>query len=373
MWEHFADSFITNFMTERVIIFSGGGSSGHLLPSLAIADAITTKDSSLKPVFICSDQPSETSALITANKKYLVIHAGKFPRGLSIRILTFPILFLVSFLESMVHLLRTKPVLIMSKGGFVSVPVCIVGFFFRIPIILHSSDSVPSLSDRIIGRLATKICTGFPESALPQALQKKAIQTGNPVRLAIFDGSRAAGQRITGFSGRRPVLLIIGGSQGSVALNTAVEKNFSALLELADIIHLTGDGKQINKQHARYFARTSVLDELPHLYGFADLVVTRAGAGVLSELAALKKAAVVVPLPGVAHDHQIRNAEFLAARQAVEFLSQDHLSDLSFVVGRLLGDTPKRVALGEALSRALPSDAATKIADIILDVLTQVD
>ncbi len=356
-------------MSERIIIFSGGGSSGHLLPSLAIADALTKKDSSYQPVFICLDQPSETGALEAADKKYLVIHAGKFPRALSLQIFIFPFLFLISFFESLMHLFRQKPVLIMSKGGFVSVPVCIAGFLVRIPIVLHSSDSVPSLSDRLIGRLATKICTGFPESVFPARLQKKAIQTGNPVRQVVFGGSHAAGQRITGFSGKRPVVLIIGGSQGSVALNEAVEKNFHALLDLADIIHLTGEGKAINKQHARYFARTSVMADLPHLYSFSDLVVTRAGAGVLSELAALKKAAIVVPLPGVAHDHQGRNAEFLAARQAVELLSQDHLSDLAFVVSRVLQDTKQREKMSEALHQALPSDAAAKVANIILDVL----
>lgn len=339
------------------------------MPSLAVADALKQKNPDCAPIFICSPRADEQEALNAAGQKYVVIHAGKFPRGFSLRMISFPVLFLLSFVESVFHLLRTRPVLIMSKGGFVSVPVCLAGFVLRVPVVLHSSDSVPSLSDRIIGRIARTICTGFPESAFPASLQKKAVQTGNPVRPSVFEGSHAAGQRITGFSGRRPVLMIIGGSQGSVALNEAIEKNFQALLDLADIIHLTGEGKMINRQHARYFPRTSVLAELPHLYGFADLVVTRAGAGVLSELAVLKKAAIVVPLPGVAHDHQVKNAEFLAARQAVEFLSQDRLSDLSFIVGTLLGDPEKRAAMGEALSKALPDNAAAKVADIILDVV----
>lgn len=339
------------------------------MPSLAIAEAVVQKNPFVRPVFFCSPRLDEISALKHTNQECVVIHAGKFPRGFSIRILLFPIQFVRSFLESCIHLRRQKPALILSKGGFVSVPVCIAGFLLRVPILLHASDSVPSLSDRLIGRIATKICTGFPESTFPDSLQKKCVQTGNPVRSSIFLGSHAAGQRMTGFSGRRPVVMIIGGSQGSVAINEAVEKNFTALLDLADIIHLTGEGKSIHSKHARYFARTTVLDELPHLYCFANLVITRAGAGVLSELAALKKATVVVPLPGVAHDHQIRNAEFLAARQAVEFLSQDHLSDLAHVVGRLLSDEPRRIAMGEALSKALPTDAAANVADIILDVL----
>ncbi len=356
-------------MPKNVIIFSGGGSSGHLMPSLAVADAVTKKNPAFTPLFICSSRADEVEALTAAGQKFVIIHAGKFPRGFSPRIISFPFLFVISFIESLVHVLRTRPVLIMSKGGFVSVPVCLAGFVVRVPVVLHSSDSVPSLSDRIIGRIARTICTGFPESAFPTSLQKKAVQTGNPVRPSVFEGSHAAGQRITGFSGRRPVLMIIGGSQGSVALNEAIEKNFQALLDLADIIHLTGEGKMINRQHARYFPRTTVLAELPHLYGFADLVVTRAGAGVLSELAALKKAAIVVPLPGVAHDHQVKNAEFLATRQAVEFLAQDRLSDLPFVVSTLLGDSAKRAAMGEALSKALPANAAAKVAEMILDVL----
>lgn len=357
-------------MKERTLIFSGGGSGGHLMPSLAIADAVTKKDPSLNPVFFCSARTDEVTALRAANQAYRVIHAGKFPRGFSVRIFTFPILFILSFLESLFYLVRYKPVLIMSKGGFVSVPVCIAGFLLRIRIILHASDSVPSLSDRIIGVMATKICTGFPPSIFPKNLQAKTVQTGNPVRPSMLQGSRSTGYRITGFSGRRPVLMIIGGSQGSTALNEAVGKNFTKLLDLADIIHLTGIGKSIGKQHARYYARETVLDELPHLYAVSDLVVTRAGAGALSELAALKKAAIAVPLPGVAHDHQIRNAEFLAAMQAVEFLSQDRLSDVPFVVSTLLSDLARRAAMGGALHGALPDDAAAKVADVIFDHLS---
>lgn len=353
-------------------MFSGGGSSGHLMPSLAVADAVLAKDATFTAVFLCSSRTDEIETLRSSGRKHFVIHAGKFPRGLTVRLVTFPILFLVSLAESFVYLLRQRPLLIMSKGGFVSVPVCLAGFVLRIPVVLHSSDSVPSLSDRIIGRVARKICTGFPEVTFPESLQKKAVQTGNPVRPFVFDGAHTAGQRITGFSGRRPVLMIIGGSQGSQALNEAVDKNFTALLDLADIIHLTGEGKSIPRQHARYFAREAVLAELPHLYGFADLVVTRAGAGVLSELAVLKKAAIVVPLPGVAHDHQVRNAEFLAARQAVALLEQEHLTDLPFVVSTLLGDPARRTAMGEALSKALPGDAAAKVADIVLEQMPSV-
>lgn len=350
----------------RVIIFSGGGSSGHVMPSLAIAGALPQ----WTPVFLCSTRADECEAVTAAGYSCIAIHAGKFPRGMSLRIVTFPVLFLVSLLESLFSLIKCKPVLIMSKGGFVSVPVCIAGFFLRIPIVLHASDSVPSASDRIIGRLAKRICTGFPVSAFPGTIRSKAIQTGNPVRASIRDGSPAAGRRITGFSGRRPIVMIIGGSQGSVALNEAVKHHFEKLLDQADLIHLTGEGKSIHRQHARYFARPTILEELPHLYRCADLIVTRAGAGVLSELAALQKPAIVVPLPGVAHDHQIRNAEFLSARHAIEFLAQNRLDELPTVVSTLLADAPRRLRMGKALGEALPANATERIAEIIVDAVT---
>ena len=341
------------------------------MPSLAVAEALMVRNPDIKPVFFCSHRSDELDILRSVGMKHVVIHAGKFPRGISPRILTFPILFIVSFVESMIELLRPRPALIVSKGGFVSAPICLAGRLLGIPVILHSSDSVPSLSDRLIGRLAQRVCTGFPIDAFPPALRSKAVQTGNPVRSMIAHASRAAGQRITGFSGKRPVVMIIGGSQGSVALNESVDSHFEKLIDVADVIHVTGEGKGLKREHARYFSRPSVLAELPHLYALADVIVTRAGAGVLSEIASLKKAAIVVPLRGVAHDHQQRNAEFLQGLGAVLLLPQEELADLMTILRSLLSDGPRRAALGEALSTALPSRAASGIADVVLDALGQ--
>jgi UDP-N-acetylglucosamine--N-acetylmuramyl-(pentapeptide) pyrophosphoryl-undecaprenol N-acetylglucosamine transferase len=355
----------------KTIIFAGGGSSGHLMPSMAVADVLRKKDPSINIEFIITDRADEQTTLQTFGYSYHIIHAGKFPRGLSIRIITFPILFIVSFFESIALLRRRQPSLIVSKGGFVSVPVCLAAKVLGIPVVLHASDSVPSLSDTVIGRIARKIYTGFPISSFPVSLHAKAVQTGNPVRPMIGSGTVAAGQRITGFSSRKPILMIIGGSQGSLAINQAIEKHFNELIDLADIIHLTGGGKSINRSHARYFSRTYVLEELPHLYEISDLVLTRAGAGTLSELGSLKKAAVVVPLPGVAHDHQIRNAEFLASHGAAEHLPQERLGELPSVLRVLLGNAERRQSMAEALHTLLPANASEKVATAILDVLAE--
>jgi UDP-N-acetylglucosamine--N-acetylmuramyl-(pentapeptide) pyrophosphoryl-undecaprenol N-acetylglucosamine transferase len=354
---------------SRTILFCGGGSSGHLTPSLAVADRLVAADPGITPLFVCAPRSDEIQLLTSAKRKFVTIHAGKFPRGISFRLISFPILFLVACIESIAILHREKPVMIFSKGGYVSVPMCLVGRLFDVPIVLHSSDSVPNLSDSLVGRLADRVCTGFPITLFPEFIRKKAEQTGNPVRGIIGQGSKPAGQRITGFSGRRPIIMIIGGSQGSKVINEEIDRSFDALIELGDVIHLTGEGKQINRSHARYFARPFVTEELPHLYALADVVVTRAGAGVLAELAILQKPAIVIPLPGVAHDHQVHNAETLGRLGAVTVLRQEELSSLVSALRSLLADSDRRLSTSRTLSQVFPPKSGEQIAKIMLDVL----
>lgn len=343
---------------------------GHITPSLAVAQALRVKDATVRPIFVCSNRREEIDVLHRAGVEYRAVNAGKFPRGFSLRIVSFPILFIASFFQSLGVIARDKPSLVFSKGGYVSVPVCVAAMLRGVPVVLHVSDSVPSLSDRFVGRFARRICTSFPVDTLPPFLRTKAVQTGQPVRPIILQGSRAAGQRITGFSGRRPVLLVTGGSQGSVALNKAIEDHFKELIDLADIIHITGEGKSTSVVHARYVTRTYAHDEMPHFYALADIAVTRAGVGTLAELGALKKAAVVVPLEGVAHDHQVRNAECLAYGGAADHLPQSEIEKLPHRVSSLLSDAERRLRLGAALHALFPSDAAANAAQVILDVLT---
>lgn len=351
---------------SHTILFCGGGSFGHLVPSLAIAAEAEKIRPDVKMVFVCSDRSEERERLREQKQHFHALRAPKFPHHLSLHAIAFPFLLIAACFQARKILLEEKPDLVFSKGGFVSVPVCLMARWMRIPIVLHESDSVMSASAKLMARFATVICTGFPSIGLPEKFSSLTHHTGNPVREEILAGSEAAGQRITGFSGRRPVLMIIGGSQGSVALNDVVAHSLPALLESADIIHLTGVGKGIARSHARYFVRETVSEELPHLYALADIVVTRAGAGTLSELGALSKAAIAVPLTGVAHNHQLRNAELLHSRQALVLLPQEKLSTLVSEVENLLGDELLRKHLGKALHDSFPSDAAKKIAKIIL-------
>ena len=351
------------------ILFSGGGSLGHVVPSMAVAAAVKAKRPDARCVFVCADRAEETGMLRAAGYAYQTLHAPKFPHGFSPAFLTFPFSFVAAFLRSKKIIDAEKPQVVFSKGGFASVPLVIAARMRHIPVVLHESDSVLSLSSGLIAKVADRICTGFPGIELPPAVAAKATHTGNPVRTDILRGSEAAGQRITGFSGRRPVVMIIGGSQGSLALNAAVQDSLQSLVDIADVIHLTGKGKAVTADHARYFVRETVIEELPHLYAFSDVIVSRTGAGVLSELAALKKPVITVPLTGVARDHQMKNAKALESRGAVVLLRQEDLSQLTASIKNLLADPARRTKLGEALATAFPAHAAESAADAILAAL----
>ncbi len=351
--------------TAPTFLFVGGGSLGHVLPSIAVARALQAKRSDSRIVFVCSDRPQEARRISDAGFSFHVLRSpASSMRGLSL--LLFPYRFLSACMQARSMLRRESPCLVFLKGGSVSVPLGLLSRMLGISIVLHESDSVPSLSTRLLARFSKVICAGFPDIGLPPALQKKFVCTGNPVRTEIVGGSKAAGVRITGFSGKRPVLLVIGGSQGSLAINAAVESSLDALLDLADIIHLTGEGKMTTKNHARYYARESAGQDLPHLYALSDIVLTRAGAGALSELSVLRKPVIAIPLAGVGHDHQLKNAQFLAERNALLLLSEDHLSDLPIYVKRIISDAALGERLGESLLHAFPDHAAENVAEILL-------
>lgn len=346
-------------------LFAGGGSLGHVLPSIAVARALQEKRSDSRIVFICSDRVEEARRISDAGFPFHVLRSPTSSmRGLSI--LLFPYRFLSACMQARKILCRESPCLVFLKGGSVSVPVGLMSRTLGIPFVIHESDSVPSLSTRLLSRFSKVMCAGFPDIGLSSALHRKFVCTGNPVRKEITGGSKAAGMRITGFSGRRSVLLVIGGSQGSLAINAAVELSLDALLSVADIIHLTGEGKMTTKAHARYYAKPSAGQDLPHLYALADIVLSRAGAGALSELSVLRKPAIVVPLIGVGHDHQLKNAQFLAERNAILLLSEDRLCDLFMYVKQIISDAALAGRLGESLFRSFPDHAAENVADILL-------
>lgn len=322
------------------------------------------------PFFVHSRKQEEEQLLRESGVQHAAIDAVAFPRRISVALPLVLWSLLRACMQSMMIIHRTRPSIVMSMGGYVSVPVCFAAWMSGIPIVMHIADSVPSVSDRLIGRMAKAITAAFPIEELPSFLQRKAQQVGHPIRPMISSGTKPGGMRITGFSGKRPVLLVMGGSQGATSINAEIDRHFDDLVALADIIHLTGRGKELRRTHARYVARPLVNDELPHFYALADLVVTRAGAGSLAELSALGKPSIVIPLEGVAHDHQLRNAEFFSRRSAVRLIRATDLSSVLLpAIRTLIASAEERMALSKNISITLPQGAATTIRSVLSSCL----
>ncbi len=192
---------------------------------------------------------------------------------------------------------RLKPDLVFSKGGFVAVPVVWAAWLRRIPVIIHESDAIPGLATRLTAPMAKKILLGFADAKLGLEKWAKKIEVvGNPVRAEIFEGKRERGLAWTGFSGNRPVLLVMGGSGGAQSLNESVMKEKAKLTEHFDVIHLTGAGKGEQVKEAHYLSFPYLKTELKDIYTITSIAVSRAGANSLAELFALGIPALLFPL-----------------------------------------------------------------------------
>lgn len=336
------------------ILACAGGSIGHLAPLVAVCHAIQARDSAVRIAVACAAQEQEQTFLRREGFTPVVLPSPRSPLG-----------FLRAIRRSFALLRECSPSVIFGKGGAVSIPLCLAAWWKGIPIILHESDVVMGRANRFLSRFADVVCRGFP---------------GNPVRTEMLAGSRAEGLRITGFSGERPILLVIGGSQGAQAINEAVAALLPELLRLCDIIHITGPGKPPAPRSpvrphpggplpalSGYWSTAFAGDTLPHLYALATAALSRAGAGVLSELAANGIPSIVVPLRGLAQDHQWHNASLFAKQHACVLLEQEHLAgQLVRELQRMITHPNIRAELsGNALSLHAP-DAAGHIAEIVL-------
>ena len=250
----------------------------------------------------------------------------------------------------------------MSKGGAVSIPTCMLAWQQGIPVILHESDALMGRANRLLARYAHRVCLGH-EGACPQ--RDDAVVTGNPVRADVYAGSADRAREITGFRDDKPLLLVLGGSQGAAALNNAVGHHIDALLADWNVAHLTGYGKAGAGERAGYWARPFAQGELPHLYTLATAAVSRAGAGAIAELAANAVPSLLVPLRGLAQDHQWHNANAAQAEGWCRILEQEALATLPEALRALAADREALVKKADASLRRSRT-AAEHIATVVL-------
>ena len=309
------------------IILTGGGTAGHVTPNIALLPGL--KELGYDIHYIGSYNGIEKKLIEQFGIPYHGISSGKLRRYFSMQNFTDPFRVLKGFGEAKKLIKSLKPDVIFSKGGFVSVPVVIAGKQCHVPTIIHESDMTPGLANRLAIPSATKVCCNFPET-LNHLPKEKAVLTGSPIRQELLTGDRADALKFCGLTADKPVILIIGGSLGSVIVNNAVRKVLPELLENFQVIHLCGKDKIDTslKDLKGYVQFEYIQDELKDLFALADIVISRAGANAICELLALHKPNLLIPLSANAsRGDQILNARSFERQGYSIVLEEEELND----------------------------------------------
>ena len=318
-----------NFMKR--IILTGGGTAGHVTPNIALIPKL--RDLGYDIQYIGSYNGIEKELIEPFGIPYHGISSGKLRRYFSVQNFTDPFRVVKGFSEARKLIKDLKPDVIFSKGGFVSVPVVLAGKRCKVPVIIHESDMTPGLANKIAIPSAVKVCCNFPETldSLPKG---KAVLTGSPIRQELLSGNKIAAMDMCGFTADKPVILVIGGSLGSVIVNNAVRKSLPRLLEKFQIIHLCGKGKTDDSLNDTkgYCQFEYIRDELRDIFALADIVISRAGANAICELLALRKPNLLIPLSAKAsRGDQILNARSFERQGFSMVIEEEDLTEDSLV------------------------------------------
>ena len=346
------------------IILTGGGTAGHVTPNIALLPRLRELQYDIH--YIGSYNGIEKELIEQFGIPYHGISSGKLRRYFSVQNFTDPFRVLKGFGEAKRLIRLLKPDVIFSKGGFVSVPVVMAGKKCKVPVIIHESDMTPGLANKLSFPSATKVCCNFPETVelLPA---DKAVLTGSPIRQELLEGDAQKARDFTGLTEDKPVILVIGGSLGAVAVNNAVRSCLPELLKDFQVIHLCGRGKldpTLNNLNG-YVQYEYIKDELKDLFALTDIVISRAGANAICELLALHKPNLLIPLSANAsRGDQVLNARSFERQGFSMVLEEEEITDEKFLscIRQLYEN---RQSYTDAMSRSRQQDSIDTIIDLI--------
>lgn len=346
------------------IILTGGGTAGHVTPNIALIPFL--KELGYDIQYIGSHNGIEKELIEPFGIPYHAISTGKLRRYLSVQNLTDPFRVLKGISEARKLIRDLEPDVIFSKGGFVSVPVVLAGKKNKVPVIIHESDMTPGLANKISIPSATKVCCNFPET-LEHLPADKAVLTGSPIRQEILTGDKEAALKLCGFTADKPVILVIGGSLGAVAVNKAVREALPQLLESFQIVHLCGKGKvdESFEGTAGYKQFEYLKDELRDVFAMTDIVISRAGANAICELLALHKPNILIPLSANAsRGDQILNARSFE-RQGFSIVLEEEEVTKETLLNAVQNLYANRESYTDAMSKSGQQDSIQTILNLI--------
>ena len=358
------------------VLLTGGGTAGHVTPNIALFPYLKERGFDIE--YIGSYQGIEKELVMPLGVPYIGISTGKLRRYLSTKNVSDIFRVIKGTGEAKKYMKESKPDVVFSKGGFVAVPVVWAAASCGIPVVIHESDLSPGLANKLCYSRANVICYNFPETEKylkSSGCEEKIIRTGLPIRDSLKNGSAEKGRTLCGFTEEKPVLAVIGGSLGAVHVNNAVKATLPQLLEKFQVAHICGEGKTDETLNGTpgYKQFGYLNKELANVLAAADILISRAGANVIWELAALHKPAVLIPLGTAAsRGDQILNAQSFKEQGFAEVLPEEDLStgSLFSLVCRVYDNREKYI---DAMKEAGTHNAAAQVADIIAGQVREAD
>lgn len=312
------------------IVLTGGGTAGHVTPNIALLPSL--KEAGYEIFYIGSYDGVEKRLIADFGIEYYGIATGKFRRYFDLKNFSDPFRVLKGYAEAKKILKELKPDVVFSKGGFVSVPVVRAASDLKIPCIIHESDMSPGLANKLCIPVATKVCCNFPET-LSKVPSDKAVLTGTPIRAELAKGSAEDGRKLCGFSSDKPVVMVIGGSQGAQSVNEVVREALPNLLKDFQVVHICGKDKMDNLMLSipGYKQFEYLKSDLKDVFAMSDIVISRAGANAICELLSLNKPNILVPLSMGSRGDQILNASSFEGQGFSRVIREEALDPSSLV------------------------------------------
>ncbi|MCA9365036.1 MAG: undecaprenyldiphospho-muramoylpentapeptide beta-N-acetylglucosaminyltransferase [Candidatus Moranbacteria bacterium] len=368
------------------VVLTGGGTGGHVFPLIAVARELRqqkTHDCECLYIGVYGGTLAKTisEAMAKENISTRNIITGKMRRYFSFKNILDAFLFPVGLVQSLWHLLFFMPDVVFSKGGYAAVPVVIAAFIYRIPILTHDSDATPGLANKIIGRLAKRIAIAYP-AAKEFFPEEKVVLTGNPLRAEMNQGVAQRAREKYNLTESQPVILVLGGSLGADAINSAVVRALPEMTAIGQIIHQTGNKhlelvvkgaaqQGVKADRDRYYPRPFFSrEELADLFAVSDLVISRAGANTIAEIAANKKPSILIPLKTAANNEQRMNAYSIAQVGGTLVLEESNLGPniLANKMKKILGDKELSDKMAQNVAPFHHPDAAELIARGLIEL-----
>jgi UDP-N-acetylglucosamine--N-acetylmuramyl-(pentapeptide) pyrophosphoryl-undecaprenol N-acetylglucosamine transferase len=364
------------------IVLTGGGTGGHLFPLIAVKNKIREKiGPEAEFLYIGSGAEMEKNVMSQEGIPTKFVLSGKMRRYFSVENFTDIFRTPIGFLQSLWILFRFMPDAIFSKGGYVAVPVVLAAWIYRIPILIHESDSIPGTANQFLANFSSRIAVAYP-SAIEYFAREKVALTGNPVRFQITQGDPIMMRTQLGFTSSKKTLLILGGSQGSQVMNEAIVRILPQLLRIFQIIHQTGEKnfdevvseaaqQGIKSGRDGYFVTPFLnANQLRDSFALSDLVISRAGANSVAEIAANGKPSILIPLEGSANNHQRMNAYELAKIGAAVVLDESNLGQHMFLekIEKVFSDENLRGQMAAQIKTFYHPNAADTIANGVIEL-----